>query len=172
MIVETGTLRCAWRSHRALHGWSTVYFRTLLDRIGGELHTVDVDPAAIETSRATIARMLGNTNRVHFHTGDSIAFLQCFAGPIDILYLDSYDYDPAKGDAAARHQLAEAQAAADKLTPRSIVMVDDVFGTIGHGKGALSIPFLQDRGWSDLELVPVAERKGEPWFQAILRRPG
>jgi hypothetical protein len=169
-VVETGTIRRTDDKGPAKEGWSTVFFRGLIDEVGGELHSVDIDPEAIATSRRVVEVECGDLAGTHHHCRDSVAFLHEFPGRIDVLYLDSYDYEG--GDAAARHQLAEIENAIDKLSERAVVLLDDIYRSIDQGKPALSIPFLKSRGWSDVRLIPVVERRKGDWFQAIVRRGG
>jgi hypothetical protein len=169
VIVETGTLRNELVTFADGDGWSTVFFRKLADELGGELHSVDIDPAAIAASRAVITREFGDLANTFHHAGDSVAFLRDFPKSIDVLYLDSMNY--TGDDSSARHQLAEIEACVEKVAPHGLIMVDDISETIEHGKAALSIPFLRSRGWTDLELIPVAARRQKRWYQAIIRRP-
>jgi hypothetical protein len=168
-IVETGTLRCDQPAHMQGDGWSTLYFRGLIDRFGGTFFSVDIDPDHIATSRAVVTREFGNLENTVHHCGDSVAFLQSFDRAIDILYLDSFDYS---GDSrAAEHQLAEIEAALNKLSLRCIVLLDDICETIENGKAALTIPYLRSQGWR-MQLIPVIERTQKQWYQAILRPSG
>jgi hypothetical protein len=169
-IIETGTLRNERPDHRLGDGWSTIYFRTLIDRVGGTLHSVDIDPQHIDVSTRVIEREFGDLDNTFHCCEDSVAFLRRFDKSIDILYLDSLDY--SGDDSAARHQLAEIEAAFEKLSNNGIVVVDDILESIDQGKAALSIPFLKSRGWSNIELFPVRERKQQKWFQAIIRAKG
>jgi hypothetical protein len=72
--------------------------------------------------------------------------LRTFPSQIDLLYLDSYDYDENNPGPPQEHNLNEVIAAYDKLTDNSIVMIDDC-NIPGGGKGKLAIQYLQDRGW-------------------------
>jgi hypothetical protein len=169
VIVETGTLRNEEVTFADGDGWSTIFFRKLVDELGGELYSVDIDPAAVAVSRKVITREFGDLKQTFHHAGDSVAFLRDFPKAIDVLYLDSMNY--TGDDSSARHQLAEIEACADKVAPHGLIMVDDISETIDHGKAALSIPFLQGRGWTDVELIPVSARRQKQWYQAIIRRP-
>lgn len=169
VIVETGTLRNELVTFADGDGWSTVFFRKLIDELGGEFHSVDIDPAAVAVSRKVITREFGDLANTFHHAADSVGFLREFPKSIDVLYLDSMNY--TGDDSSARHQLAEIEACVDKVAPHGLIMVDDISETIEHGKAALSIPFLKARGWTDLELIPVAARRQKQWYQAIIRRP-
>jgi hypothetical protein len=169
VIVETGTLRNEEVTFADGDGWSTVFFRKLADELGGELYSVDIDPGAVAVSRKVITREFGDLARTFHHAGDSVAFLRDFPKTIDVLYLDSMNY--TGDDTSARHQLAEIEACVDKVAPNGLIMVDDISETIDHGKAALSVPFLKSRGWTDVELIPVAARRQKQWYQAIIRKP-
>jgi hypothetical protein len=84
---------------------------------------------------------------VHLVEGDSVNFLKNFDRQIDFLYLDSYDFEKNNPSPSQQHHLREIEAAYDKLTPQSIVMIDDC--DLAHGgKGKLVIAYLLDKGWS------------------------
>jgi predicted O-methyltransferase YrrM len=143
-IVETGTMRqTAWWGD----GWSTVAFAWYSASMGGHLWTVDIDPAAIELARNHTQEF---QSHITYVVDDSVHFLSERQEPIDCLYLDSYDSswsNESKMLAAANHQLAEIQAAYPLLTPRSLVLIDDMREDLQWGKGAFTIPFLFARGW-------------------------
>ena len=83
-IVETGCQRLVddWGA-----GCSTQLFAEVIRHHGGQLHSVDNDRTHLDTAR----RIVGD-QQVSFYLQDSVAFLMNFGGPIDLLYLDSYDY--------------------------------------------------------------------------------
>lgn len=88
-------------------------------------------------------------DRVKIHCDDSVAFLEKFNRPIDVLYCDSLDsYEPG----FAQHALNEIVAAMPFLHESSLVVFDDsptINGSIA-GKGTLAVPWLLDRGWEIL----------------------
>jgi spermidine synthase len=143
----------------------------LIDRVGGEMHSVDINPEYIEVSKSVVARECGDLKNTFHHVSDSVAFLKSFDRSIDLLYLDSMD--PAGGDdRAARHQLAEIEAAIDKMRPRGLIVLDDIRETVTEGKAAYSVPFMKAHGWTDVRLIPVSERKKRhKAHQGIIRRP-
>jgi len=81
-----------------------------------------------------------------FALSDSAAFLKNFDKTIDFLYLDSWDYSETDPMPAQIHCLNEIKGAYDKLSPNSIVMIDDC-NIPGGGKGKLAIQWLLERGW-------------------------
>jgi len=75
--------------------------------------------------------------------------LQNFDKPIDLLFLDSYDYcgDEENIRKCHQHSVNEIKAAWDKLKEKCFVLIDDVFNSQWDGKGKLSIPYLIDNGF-------------------------
>ena len=65
---------------------------------------------------------------------------------IDLLYMDSFDYNRADPGPAQRHALAEVKAAAPHLSPNACVLIDDN-DQVGGGKGELAKKFLAKNGF-------------------------
>lgn len=148
-IVETGTLR--W-TESLVHGWdgdgnATWVFGEVLETFGGHLWTCDVDPVATAESREGTRPFADCITHV---TEDSVAFLEHFDRPIDLLYLDSLDC-PRDGDATAAqaHNLRELQAALPTLRPDAVVLIDDNALPNG-GKARASKRHLADCDWTCL----------------------
>jgi len=140
--VETGTARYG-RANCTGDGCSTMIFADFLRRYPGELYSVDIDSDALMRAKKAVRFA---KDRVHFIPSDSIAFLKEFSYPIDLLYLDSYDFNQANPEPSQYHHLKEIKAAQDKLHKNSIVMIDDC--DLPHGgKGKLVIQYLIERGW-------------------------
>lgn len=149
-IVETGTLRRGTLmpdrpSNDTLQfegdGCATLALGEYARAAGGKVWSVDCDPAAIAFARQHV-----NGLPVELVLTDSVVFLRAFDRPIDVLYLDSLDLDPANPTPAQRHALTEIEAVYPRLHAESIVAVDDYCG--GNGKAALVEPFLVRQGWS------------------------
>jgi hypothetical protein len=132
LIVETGSVRELdnWEGD----GQSTLLWGDFAAHYDAEVHTVDLDPAA--------ARLIREKTRleelVQVHTGDSVRFLHGLSTRpplrhIDLLYLDSFDFDPNNPWPSALHHLKELAAARPCLGPGSIVAVDDNFMTSDGG---------------------------------------
>jgi predicted O-methyltransferase YrrM len=117
-----------------------------LQRRGGRLTSVDNDANHCAFARQW-TRCFGEA--VDVSLADSIAWLKGGSEPIDLLYLDSLDADQAR---CAEHGLAEIQAAYSRLRGRSMVVCDDTVyrANAFHGKGALLVPWLIERGWQVL----------------------
>jgi hypothetical protein len=116
-------VECGSQTSMQLHsqGISTTIWTAIAQEHGGELYTVDNRPEAISECR----RFTSMYRNITYVLNDSVTFLKRFGRTIDFLYLDSLDfYDDCKEE-ARRHQLAEIEAAYDKLAPGAIVLLDD-----------------------------------------------
>lgn len=168
-VVETGCIRLA-EDFGA--GCSTVLFCEFLQRYGGYLLSVDINPTNVElaaqlTSEWRSVRELFLDDSIHFLESTLRAFPR-FPGTIDLLYLDSLDYPlqqlldlcardglPLHDDEAIaarypelvlppqQHCLAELRAAQTLLTDNSIVLIDDN-DLPGGGKSRLARKQLQE----------------------------
>lgn len=146
-LVETGTARDGLNSTKG-DGASTIVFGLWASQNHGHLHSVDIDPEAIEKSQQAVDD-IGLRQSVSLNCSDSIQFLQNFAEPVDFLYLDSYDYsrtDVEVQKASQQHHLAEFKAIENKLHETSIVLIDDC-NRPGGGKGKLVIEYMKSKGW-------------------------
>jgi hypothetical protein len=152
-IVETG---CVRERNDYSAGYSTVIFGELAERFGGSVFTVDLSERNMALCRRITKRW---ARHITYDVADSIAYLSAWrsvrsARPIDLLYLDSWDY-PVEPDAAAdrdasqRHCLGELEAALPNLHARSLVLIDD--GDLpGGGKPLLAKRRLAELGWTNL----------------------
>jgi predicted O-methyltransferase YrrM len=148
-LVETG---CVRERNDYSAGYSTVLFGEFLTRHGGTLHTVDLSEKNMTLCRRLTKRYAAH---VRYHVGDSAAFLAGWgtqhAAPIDLLYLDSFDYpegpDDALRTASQVHCRAELEAALPFLAPQAVVLIDD--GDLpGGGKPRLAKERLAELGWT------------------------
>jgi predicted O-methyltransferase YrrM len=138
-IVETGV-------YRGIHfdGQSTLIWAKIAEHTGGHVTGIDISPDSI--ARAGV--LLGRYRRfVTLMLRDSLEALEEIRGPIDVLYLDSYDHDPDNPDPCQRHQLAEARIAIPKMAEKSIILLDDCIFSTG-GKAKLSDPYIQEAGYT------------------------
>ena len=109
---------------------------------------MDILASAIERATQTVEAE-GLAKWVTLHVSDSIAFLKTFKQPVDLLYLDSYDYhktDQAIQKASQEHHLKEFQAIEAQLHDQSIVLIDDC-RLPGGGKGKQVIEYMISKGW-------------------------
>lgn len=143
-IVETGTLRA---ENQWADGCSTLIFaETLKEFNAGHLWTVDISPVNIAVAKAVTCHAV---DKVTYVVEDSLKFIENFEREIDLLYLDSFDWDNTEPlmTQSQQHQLLEIQAAFPKLKPSSIVLLDDN-ALPGGGKAVLSKQFLAEHGFT------------------------
>ncbi len=144
-IVETGTLR---RAGNWFDGQSSLLFFEFLSFFGGTLVSIDADKRALETCESVLRDTVGLGRAEHVSIcGDSVAELENIDRPVDLLYLDSLDFNEANPLPAMMHPLKEFASAARirAQSPHLIVAVDDNFGD-GAGKGALLKVWARDTG--------------------------
>jgi cephalosporin hydroxylase len=126
-IIETGCTRKAgnWGGD----GNSTVLFdHYARTHPGSTVLSVDIDPRATELCRSLVSEA------VSVHTGDSVKYLHELADVrhpkpeyVDLVYLDSFDFDVNNPDPSALHHLMELTAIAPRLRADTMVVVDDAF---------------------------------------------
>jgi hypothetical protein len=142
IIVETGTARNGTKNCVG-DGCSTVIWTNWAQAFNGFVYSVDIDPNALDQSKEACHCDLSH---VEFICSDSVSYLQNFRNRIDLLYLDSYDYDIENPNPSQLHHLKEILAAYPYLQEESVVLIDDC-GLPGGGKGKLVIELLLERGW-------------------------
>ena len=146
-LVETGVARHGLRATRS-DGASTIVFGLWAGRNNARLHSVDIDPDAVETAREEL-RDQQLEDCVSLYVSDSVQFLEKFDEAVDFLYLDSFDYDvrdPDQQRQSQEHHLKEFRAIENRLHDNSIVLIDDCRRP-GGGKGKLVIAYMLERGW-------------------------
>ena len=120
LIVETGCAR--EENNFDGDGMSTLIFDEYIKQYGGTFFSVDINPdnTAFAKSKCELAKI---------HTGDSVEFLYNFPlnRKIDLLYLDSYDFDPQKPHPSSLHHLKELTAIMPSLQKGTMIVVDDNF---------------------------------------------
>ncbi len=147
VIVETGTSRHGLKGAKS-NGAATIVFGKWAQRNKAELHSVDISEESIYHSRQEVIRQrLEDT--VTLHLSDSVAFLRGFERPIDLLYLDSYDYsdtDTEIQQKSQQHHLDEFKAIEHRLHKNTIVLIDDCNLPNG-GKGKLLVAYMLTKNW-------------------------
>jgi len=134
IIVETGSMRPS--DHPVQDGQATLVWDWIVSQMGGKCFTIDISP---ENSAHTKSRVSDSTEVI---TMDSLKFLSSIAIPeipfIDLLYLDSLDWDDSDQDKmeSALHHAGELAAAWHHIAPGGIIAVDDCWGEY-QGKQAL-----------------------------------
>lgn len=143
-VIETGTSRGGLFNCDG-DGCSTAILgrMTRLLGQGARMHTVDISAGNIESARRATTDL---ASHIDYHVSDSVAFLSGFQGRIDILYLDSYDYDGIEYGPSQQHHLKELQAAWSKLHENSVVFLDDC-ALSWEGKCKMASRYLIDNGW-------------------------
>lgn len=146
LIIETGCMR---NDHGKLSwgddGCSTLIFNMFAKSQKGKCISIDISEDNINYARKF---NFGNGMFVH---SDSVAFLKNFEDKknIDLLYLDSYDYDPANPEASQSHHLCELISVYSSLKSGCIILVDDAdvkFDGTMEGKATSIISFFDDLG--------------------------
>ena len=141
---------------------STLFFGEYCKRYGGHLYTVDIDAAHMTTSKTLTAEY---APWITYAQEDSVGFLGRFDRPVDFLYLDALDCNPA-GDStpAQEHQVKEFQAAKHALGPDALILLDDNnFAAPSYGKTRLLKRVLPNEGWEC-----IADR-GQSLWQSKMR---
>lgn len=139
-IVETGTTRIA--GNFIGDGCSTVMFDEYINtKLNGIVYTVDISPESCQVARSV------TSNKTVVTLEDSVTFLSEFKTPenIDLLYLDSYDFDFNNPHPSSFHHIKELTAIYAKLRSGCMIVVDDNFED-GRGKGAYVRDFLDNVG--------------------------
>ena len=143
IIVETGTSRGKekfffFKKMNWKDGMSTLMFADFAHNINGELHSCDISKKNIDNAVNFTKDFKKNT---FFYVSDSVHFLSQFNKQIDLLYLDSFDGHNV--ELASQHQLNEAKQALNKLSDKSLVLLDDK-----GAKTVYSIDFFKKNGFS------------------------
>jgi predicted O-methyltransferase YrrM len=87
----------------------------------GRVKSVDLNPENVAHANSV------TSDRVTVKCQDSVEYLLEFenAEEIDLLYLDSFDFDPTNPIPSQLHHLKEISAIYDRLKPGCLVLVDD-----------------------------------------------
>jgi hypothetical protein len=154
VIVETGTYR--EENNYEGDGCSTLLFDTFVDYHGGTVLSVDIDPEVCELARE-------NTLFTEVHESDSVEFLGCLEGKVDLLYLDSFNIDNWANDwEPASHHLKELFAAKNCIKDGTLIVVDDNIKTQQGrrlGKGRLIYELMES-----LDIKPFLDAYQVGWI--------
>lgn len=142
-IIETGCFRGIEGD-----GQSTRFLAMLAESLKADFYSVDINQSHIDASK----KRADELGLIHIkHTiSDSVQWLSLFRTPIQLVYLDSYDFEPTNPLPSQIHQLAELGAVCGKLAYKAIILCDDC-GIAHGGKGKLSEEFILSRGWKKIE---------------------
>ena len=122
-IVETG---CQRLKSDIGGGESSTIFCEYISRYGGKLISVDNSPHSIKAAEECTAAYQIEKK---FHLSDSVAFLQQYKGPCDLVYLDSYDY-PYGELLNAFGGEKDVEVAEEKLMKLTRTEIDSLFGSV------------------------------------------
>ncbi len=132
-IIETGCVR-RLEAELGGDGGSTILFdKYAAFHLGSTVHSVDIDAAAAKLCRQMVS------DRVEITCGDSVAFLNGFAASpprdftsLDLLYLDSSDFNAGTLGASTVHHLSELTTAQPLLHEDTMVVVDESSASISR----------------------------------------
>ncbi len=143
-IIETGTLRTP---NNWMDGQSARLFTEFADLYGGQVRSVDIDPAACNSARNNIL-----SSNFSVSLSDSVAWLQTLTDlpQVDLFYLDSYDVDWHDDTLSANHHLKEFQVIEPHIKTGAVVVIDDNSRWANNnrrtGKGRAVVEYLELQG--------------------------
>jgi hypothetical protein len=147
-IVEIGMNRAEGPNCR--DGYSTPYFAKLAVATDSNLYSVDIDPKAKEITERALKRHGLDKPNVHLITEDAVSYLQRWSGvPIDLLYLDGWDYEEGHEEESASNHLNAFKMVEEKISKDGFILIDDMKGE--KGKGELLVPYLLEHGYKVLD---------------------
>jgi predicted O-methyltransferase YrrM len=132
IIVETG---CSRHSNNFDgDGMSSLIFDSFIQSNGGIFYSVDINPSHVQFAKES-------TIKAQITCGDSIKFLSYLNQKlrsenqyIDLLYLDSFDFDTQNPHPSSLHHIMELVSIWPSCRNGTIIAVDDNF-LDGTGKG-------------------------------------
>ena len=146
LIVETG---CSRKYHGLLawgdDGCSSYLFDIFTKPNHGKLVSVDIDEVNVFHTNSKTSK------RVEVYCADSVQFLSKFENPeyIDLLYEDSFDFDPNDPEPSQNHHLNELSAIYGRLKPGCMILVDDAgvkSRSANLGKAGKVFEFMSKKG--------------------------
>lgn len=149
VFVETGTTR---GDHGSLafgdDGCATIIFDDYVSQNGGVVYTVDIEMKNCEHCKSLVS------DNVKVYNDDSVNFLWNYTGPpIDVFYMDSYDFVKENQHPSKFHHIKELLAATKHLKDGSIIIIDDhdaLLDGSGDGKGSYVKDFMENIGMEKL----------------------
>lgn len=144
-ILETGCMRSD--DNWAGDGMSTRLFDAFVGFHDGKVLSMDINPDNVAMARKHCSE------RTEVICGDSVSTLhrlsrQGTLPEIDLLYLDSYDFDKVNPLPSMFHHMKELTSIMPSLSPGTLVCVDDNLMIDGRliGKGTMVDLFMRDIG--------------------------
>ena len=86
-IIEIGCARRLEDDAPDGDGWSTFFWCEYIEKYGGSLHVVDIDPVCVDNCRALTTDFVDKID-IQYHVDDGV---QWCLRPCDLIYLDAAD---------------------------------------------------------------------------------
>jgi hypothetical protein len=109
---------------------STLIFDKFINNFGGDFHSVDLTQRHVDFAQSQVS------DKSQIHCDDSVGFLwhvnKILAEDnryVDLLYLDSYDYEADDPYPSMVHHIKEIAVILGRLRAGSMIAVDDNVGT-------------------------------------------
>jgi len=125
-LVPWGTIDISFKDD----GMSTLIFDQFINDFGGDFHSVDLTQRHVDFAQSQIS------DKSQVHCDDSIAFLWYVNNLlkeqdryVDLLYLDSYDYEESDPYPSMVHHIKEIAVILGRMRSGSMLAVDDNVGT-------------------------------------------
>lgn len=142
LIIETG---CVRQINDYGAGMSTVIFDKYIQDNTGECYSIDINPNNVSLAKSI-------TKNVKLICSDSVSYLfnmnkqlREIGKYIDLLYLDSFDFDHNDPHPSSFHHILELLCVWPSCKSGTIIAVDDNFEN-GNGKGKYVKQFMQNIG--------------------------
>ena len=123
-------------------GLSTILFDEYLNYRDGKIISVDIDPQVVSFAASKIS------SKAELICSDSVSYLYNLSKQetpkLDLLYLDSFDLSWDKPHPSSLHHVKELLAVMHKVTPGTLIVVDD--NNRGAGKGQYIADFMENTG--------------------------
>lgn len=130
LIVETGCAR--QENNFDGDGMSTLIFDEYVATQSGKFFSVDISPENVNFSKSKV-----RSEKTSVICSDSVSWLHdqalSWKDTIDLLYLDSYDFDMSNPHPSSLHHILELVAIRPRIAEGTMICVDDNFGNIGKG---------------------------------------
>ena len=145
LIIETGCARppdnVPWGTEDisfADDGFSTLIFDRYINEKGGDFHSVDLTQKHVDYAQSRVS------DKSQVHCDDSVGWLW-HVGKIlkeedryvDLLYLDSFDYEESDPYPSMVHHIKELAVILGRMRPGSMIAVDD---NVGSGTDRMGKP--------------------------------
>lgn len=117
-VLETGT------SHDFSDGAMGLFFGLIAEKTGGRMWSVDNNNYNVERSRELFKKYIPNLN-YESYADDSINFLKNFHNEVNLIHLDSWDFNLFDPLPSALHGWREFEAIKNILQKNTIIVIDD-----------------------------------------------